>query len=324
MPHVNAETLLSWLGLVAFLSLIPLWWWIRRPLGETTLLLPWRWGGATLAFWLVVWTLCQWTPPLRGIADQLWYSAGIVGLCPPLAVLGARRPMSRVWTPFILIPLLLVFAWPAISDWSRAGWRHHLAEAWTLEEPMFTGFCLVLVMSLGNYLGTPLGLSGLLWSTALFLVVAPLCPSISRFLPNAVISRTLAVFLLTASVWWGWLRCRLSLPARTPLDNLWLSYREMFGLVWGKRLQERFNFNARGAGIGFRLFRHGFALIDEEEIPQPGDLTPPQREFAEYTLRWLLRRFVDPVWIDSKLAAMAPPNDISGSENSGNRAISAV
>ena len=273
--------------------------------------------------WLITWSVTQWQPPLPGITDQLWYGAGILGLCPPLAVLGARRPMSRVWSLFILVPLLLVFAWPAVSDWSHAGWQHRFAQAWTLEEPMFAGFCLILVMSLGNYLGTPLGLSGLLWSAALFLVVAPLCPSVSRHLPTATRSRSLAVLMLSAAVWWGWLRCRSSVPTRFALDHLWLSYREAFGLVWGKRLQERFNFNARGANMGFRLFRHGFAIVDEQETPQPGGFTPDQREFAEYTLRWLLRRFVDPQWIDSKLAA-ATQRESSESTNSGSRVTSAV
>lgn len=301
MPTAISDILKFLLGLAALVGVIPLWWSLRRALRGTTLLLPWRWGGVILTFWLAVWCVTRGKPPLRGVGDQLWYFAGILALCPPLAVLGSRRPMSRVWTLFILVPLLLVFAWPMISDWSHAGWQQRFEESWTLEEPMFVGFCVVLLMSVGNYLGTPLTLSGLLWCAATFLVVAPLCPPVGRHLSPALDLRLLAVLSLCASVAWGRLMYSLRTPARTSLDQLWINYREAFGMVWGNRLQERFNFNARSGKVGFRLFRHGFAIVNEQEVPQPGDLTASQREFAEYTLRWLLRRFVDPEWIDVRL-----------------------
>jgi hypothetical protein len=299
MPPDSSNLFRGCAGLVLLLSLLPIIVSAGRSLRGTTLLLPWRWLVAAVFVWTAVFAATMLRPLEPGLADQLWYAAGILGLCPPIAVLGSRRPMSQVWSLFILIPLLLVFAWPACSDWSHRFQSSH----WKLEEPMFVGFCLVLVMGLGNFLGTRLGLASLLWSAAQFLVVAPLGPVAKLGMAPDFRTRMWAVLLLIAGVWWGRLRCHLARSARSPLDNLWLSYREAFGLVWGKRLQDRFNFNARNAQTGFRLFRHGFALVDDREIPQPGELTPEQCEFAEYTLRWLLRRFVDPEWIDERLAA---------------------
>lgn len=317
MPPATQELLRGTVGLLLLTLLL----WIacrsRRALLGTTLLLPWRWGLAVLIVWTIAWCGTTFVDSEPGVADQLWYAAGIFGLCPAIAVLGSRRPMSQVWSLFILLPLLLVFAWPAVSDWSH----RFQSVPWKLETPMFVGFCLVLIMGLGNFVGTRLGASSLLWSAAQFLVIAPLGPVTRLGIAADSRTRTIALLLLSAGVAWGWYRCRRPLPARTALDFLWLNYRETFGLVWGKRLQDRFNFNARNAQTGFRLFRQGFAIVDSHENPQPGELDLEQQEFAEYTMRWLLRRFVDPEWIDSQLNQLrrspSSPTDSSHSANFG-------
>jgi hypothetical protein len=48
-----------------------------------------------------------------------------------------------------------------------------------------------------------------------------------------------------------------------------------------------------------RLELHGFVA---KESAGPHDLSPAHIEQIEHTLRWLLRRFVDPEWIDARLS----------------------
>ena len=293
----------SLVELLALLSVVPVLATLRVVLRGTTLTTAWTWLAAALAGAII----SAATPFLLdasaiGLSDQLWYGTGILLLCPPIAVLGAKRPMSRVWSVFILLPLILVFGWPAASAWS-AGWRN---AAWVLEEPVFVGYALVLVMGAGNYIGTRGTVSSILYAIAALLIVAPLCPPLASRLPSATLCRLSATVCLAVAASFGaWRRPsarQSSQPATSSgfkFDEVWRDFRNTFGIVWSRRIQDRFNELSRSSNWGVQLTPQGFVGPVEPAVP-PNQRAPDTLVAAEAALRWLLRRFVDPAWIDRK------------------------
>ncbi len=98
---------------------------------------------------------------------------------------------------------------------------------------------------------------------------------------------------------WGLLAAELP-PARrdvSPLDRVWLDFRDLYGAAWGLRVMERMNASAAMYGWPVQLTWSGFiprdaAAADEEVPPIVAD-----------SMRTLLRRFVSPEWIDARLGA---------------------
>jgi hypothetical protein len=75
-------------------------------------------------------------------------------------------------------------------------------------------------------------------------------------------------------------------------DRLWLDFRDLYGLLWGLRLQERVNAASHAAGWGIELQWPGLSV--------PG--IPPQHQDAlRQAMTGLLRRFVSHEWIASRL-----------------------
>jgi hypothetical protein len=82
-------------------------------------------------------------------------------------------------------------------------------------------------------------------------------------------------------------------------DRLWSDFRRQFGLVWSQRIRDSFNETARKSGWPVLLAPAGFLANPGEGTRHFGD----ERTLGEmeHCLRWLLRRFVDPEWIDRRL-----------------------
>ncbi|MGE5194749.1 MAG: hypothetical protein ACM3U2_19840, partial [Deltaproteobacteria bacterium] len=154
-------------------SLLPVLRRLRRGFRGTALEPAWWWAALVWLTWQIVPIMTVEPSPLARWENVLWYVAAVLALTPPIAVLGARRPTSRVWAWFVLVPLVLVFSWPLLPLLRGSGG----ASVFSLEEPVVVGYALVLVMGAGNYLGLRFSPSALLWMTGLFLVVLPLCPA---------------------------------------------------------------------------------------------------------------------------------------------------
>jgi hypothetical protein len=284
---------------VAILSSVPPVLAARIRLRKTTLLGAWLWGAGALGLWTITFFLTEglgWLP--EGAADQMWLASAVLLVCPFVAVLGARRPGSRVWDLFIVAPLAVVLDLPAVTAWNR----DFSPAALHLEVPMLAGYGLVLLMGAGNYLGTRFAVPALLAAAALLLV--PVSMSSLHGLPEAIPARAVSTLLLGIAVWAAALKMRKA-PAKsragaiTPFDWLWNDFRDLYGIVWARRVLDRVNDAAVHDNWPVRLHLHGFAPLDPS---RPLSLASEDSRQIERTFRWLLRRFVDPDWIDERIA----------------------
>lgn len=284
---------LATLGLAAGLLIL---FRLRPALKNTTLPSAWRWLVAGVLLWSGVWfvTVLTWVVP-RPAADALWFAVAVVMLCPGIAVLGARRPGSRAWTWFVLLPLLFVLGWPLLVAWFHNG----DAVRWQVETPVMLGYVLVLVMGAGNYWGTRWTGASVLLVAALLLLVVPMSSLALAFPADLKQCQVWSTLALSAAFVTAWISARRPRCAFTPYDRLWLDFRDWFGVVWASRIRERLNETARNEHWPMRLEWHGFVAAD-----QNGDraISAKMDERLVYNLRWLLRRFVDPEWIDARLA----------------------
>lgn len=281
------------LGEIALAAVI--WQAIRLRLGvrRTTLTTSASWGIVVALSWFVSATLSGFLLKNHTAGqDQLWYWTAVLSLVPPIAVLGAKRPGSEAWNFFVLLPLVCVLGWPALTVWSSSG-----PGALRVESPVLIGFVLVLVMGCGNYIATRLAFPALLYALAVVLVLAP-CSTATTHLASPVALRTAGVVVMSLCVCIARGVIARSGDQQSSPERVWRDFQELFGIVWMKRAMDRINFE----------------FADREQWPArlgPDGLewsTPPtdeQRVAIEarlaYALHWLLRRFVDPEWIDSRL-----------------------
>lgn len=237
-----------------------------------------------------------------GWVDLCWYLAAVLLLCPGIAVLGARRPNAQVWAIFILVPLVLVLMWPALASTSviKSG------VPLELEAPAIIGFGIVLIMASGNYFGTRYTLPTFLYVASLVLMVAPMSVTAPESFPGKELSRLLASLSLFAAIGLATLRSH-PYPGYevNRFDRLWIDFVDSFGLVWAKRVMERVNESAHHEKWAKQLEWQGF--VPRADPSSPPDDTSHTEERMEHTFRWLLKRFVNPEWIDARLNETPQP-----------------
>lgn len=216
------------------------------------------------------------------IAQQSFYWTGIVALCPLIAVLGAQRPGVRVWNSFILIPLILVLGWPALTVWF-SGFPPAPLQ---IEAPMALGFAVVAVMGLGNYILIPRWTLAVLgYGAAIACTILPLTTLVNL----SPIWHLAAYPCLAFAILVGWLSAFRAETHSDPLQQLWCSFRDRFGLVWAARIRDRVNAAAEQEKWCWRLEMDGFRPIEAPDAMSESDT----RARADHTMRWLLRRFLD-------------------------------
>lgn len=233
-----------------------------------------------------------------GWSDQVWQAIAVLMLTPLMSVLGARRPGSVAWGWFVVLPMVVVLEWPALTSWSADGPPEHLA----LEGAQVAGIGIALVMGAGNYFGTRFMVPAALYATSVVFMALPqtewaMIPGeMSRFLASAAL---LLAALLTSS------RLR-RLPHRgqhaTEADfagwsRAWVDFRDFYGIVWGKRVMDRINEAARQERWPVRLDLEGFIPCDAAD----GITREAAIGRIDFWMRTLLRRFVEPAWIDERM-----------------------
>jgi hypothetical protein len=284
----------------------------RWSLRETALLVAWYWSLVAVLAWGIAASLpltAASSSPLT--SDAAWYLAAVATLCPGIAVLGSRRPVVRVWSWFVLLPLLLVFGAPvATAGWSRSDATLLIATPTTL------GVGIVLLMGTGNYIGTRYSGPALCLAASVFAVVGPLSEWWGGWWSRES-GRTAGVLLVCLSLGWGsWLAARRRPCAEAGWDRVWSDFRETFGVVWSRRVQDRINARAVTEAWDCRLEAWGIVaaphLVSGIDQPAPDGASalssavnrpPSLRDIDKLgqALRWHLDRFVSSVWVDRRL-----------------------
>jgi hypothetical protein len=302
------QRLLVVLAAVAILSAATVVLKARNALVHTTLTQARRWGLAALAAWSLAWLFADALGTAsEGIADQLWSAAAILALAPFVSILGARRPASKVWSWFVVLPVTVVLALPAATAWNRE--LRPAPLRW--EAPVLAGYFLVLLMGLGNHFGTRFSLAAILYAAACLTVAARLADWLRLDRATTECAATILLGLSAGAA--GLAARRVGASARgrpgVPgfrLEPVWSDFRDFFGIVWARRVLERFNESAVREGLPLRLRLHGFVPLGGPAADGTAaeiSLTASQQAEAERVLRWLLRRFVDPEWIDERLGS---------------------
>lgn len=279
-----------------------LYWRTWTSIQGTTLKSAWRWGWSSWLLWAISWA-CELIPGAvpPGVLDQMWYSVALLMLAALVTILGAKRPGSRVWMWFVTVPMLLVLGWPALFSWWKGWPPTHLR----LMSPALCAYAVVCVMGLGNYVGTRFLFSAIWMGAALALLVLPYSGWVSDLLPSTEACRLRATLCAGIAIIWP----ALIPPSRRfsdPWDRVWVDFVNSFGIVWGRRLQDRFNETARQSNWGVTLDLYGLTWDDSQPSAALMDRQQPPSWTPEMVtvLRWLLRRFVDQHWLERRVGKL--------------------
>src|ERR1700685_3625700 len=233
---------------------------VRVVLSKTTLVSAWTWGLFAACFWTATWLLTDvfFLVP-AALAQQLWFASAVLVLSPFVAALGARRPVARVWSWFVVLPVMVVLLLPAVTAWNRDLRPAELR----LEAPMLTAYALVLLMGLGNYVGTRFAMPALFVGAACVVVVWPLSGLAAGSGFAGPVAHAAATIGLALAAWLaGWQAERLNRSRSTertaPLVRVWTDFRDFFGIVWARRLLDRVHEAAAEQNWPLRLRLAGF------------------------------------------------------------------
>lgn len=227
-------------------------------------------------------------PP--GIVDQLWYLTAVSALCPFVSVLGARRGRVVEWNLFVVLPLIIVLEWSALAQWS-ACWKGQRLE---LETPSIVAYFVVMAFGPASFLPTRFGASSLCWNLLWVWEVAQFGDWRE---PRSEVSR-ISGFLLVV-FWISGFRSARKTRRDPGWNRVWQDFRDCFGIGWSFRVMARVNEVARREQWPWVLTDHGLETISPDG---PSTTLPDGDPRVDRTFRWLLKPFVDPVWIDERLA----------------------
>jgi len=265
---------------------------LRGALAGTTLQPAATCGLLVGSVWLVWLATLTYTMEINlrwiGELTHFAYVASVLSLCPPMLVLGARRPTNRAWTGFVIAPMIVVLCWPVITLALHGGWHRPLQ----LETPHLVAYLFVAVMSLGNYVGGSLTFSAILCGASLATIAASSAQHKASG-DEGLAAVTFAVLILAFGTLTGLRRLRKTTWPTDPLNRVWQEFSTLYGLVWSRRVLDRVNAIAEKQQWPGRLHADGF------HWDRPLDDGTQQQ--VEHALRWLLRRFVDPAWLDARL-----------------------
>jgi hypothetical protein len=207
-----------------------------------------------------------------------YLALGMTG-CASIAVLGARRPGVGAWN-FVVLGLLavMVFLW----------FEGRLAEDdLILYRVRMVFLASTVAIGVLNYLPTRLAPAAVLlaFGCALEILATSRSESLTGRLDS---SQPIAHLLLALVPWIGYVRMRWQPVSGSSFDfdQVWLRFRNRFGLFWAQRLREQFNQSAHNAKWPVVLRWQGLRV-------SPGELppSPAVRGAMKVNLRALMKRF---------------------------------
>ena len=297
------QILLSWFVLAANLAVIVGVARCRRFVTGLTLMASWRWALAAAVCTLVSTILSSpLVTPSPGWRSAVQYFAATMLLTPLVAALGARRPGNAAWQWFVVLPMIVVLQWPAVTQLlSSRG-----SEAIELAAPATAGVLLVVMMSAGTLLGTSMTFSALMYVAALLCCLLPS----SGWMESTSSIPLLSPLLLLAAQIHGASILRARFAANRSAGNVvesadaaWNLFQSLYGLVWTRRVLDRVNQFAPGENWTVTLTLNGFRRSDGGAVSD-AEITKPLEAF-----RWVLGRFADQAWIE-KYVAVPPTAEI--------------
>ncbi len=235
-----------------------------------------------------------------------------LGLCPTMAILGAKRPQHGVWQ-FIVGSLAGVLVMPALSaTLVRPGSLPdvHPVQRWFMP--------LLLLVGWMNFAGTRHGVAAAAVSAGQCLLLRPFLPFVepggitgmrgTDTLGACLVAFGAALAAGQSIVWPVGVRRRS--PAQGPvpqplteeIELPFLALRETLGAAWALRIAERFNVVAEARGWPCRLRFAG--------LESGGD--PDDRSWhrdAVRSARALLHRFVSDAWLGRHMSHGFSPGE---------------
>lgn len=233
-----------------------------------------------------------------GLTSATHSLAATLCLAPLLDVLGARNPGHRAWPWFVITPMIIVLQWSTASHLVS----EHLQTPVTTPLPATIGFLLILVMGTGNYFGTANTTACLIGATGICLFALPVWEWADWPQDGLCLAGSICL-AVTALLVEGRLKTGETEPGH---EQLWTDFRDTYGLVWARRVMDRINQFADRENWTVTMTLDGFLSRDGSESAAD-DLQRPIE-----ILRWVLRRFADTAWLDSRL----PSDPASGEESS--------
>jgi hypothetical protein len=268
------------LTLIALAAGLAILFRVRRAILETTLTSAWWWSLAALVSWSAA-SLLQLSSPLR-------FAAIAMSFCPAVALIGAKRPQHLAWN-FVVVSLWAIVILPSAENLLLHPGR-------PVEVGDARGWFLWLLILLApiNYVPTRHWLAAILLAAGQVAALGPYLPLLRNVSDQIPLS--IGFPLAVSAMFAAYLRS-LAAPARhtLPYDNLWLDFRNSFGLFWSLRVQERINAAARRYHWPFELAWSGFrGKVDGAPLAAVDPAIEPALRRA---LKGLLRRFVSNRWI---------------------------
>ncbi|MGI8978504.1 MAG: hypothetical protein ACR2FY_04710 [Pirellulaceae bacterium] len=260
-------------------------WNFRAALAETTLVCAAWWGAAAVLAIAGVelgqaafgWETA-WLSPLR-------FSAAALSFCPFVAVLGAKRPQHQAWN-FVVLSL-----WGIVSLSALTALAMQRNDRFVLGDARAWLLWVLILMGLVNFQSTRNRLAALLVALGQVILFEPHLPLLREIgrLEDLPAAPSLALFFFAIALAVTKLGMK---SAHGSFDRLWLDFRDLYGLLWGLRLQERVNAASIAAKWDVELQWQGF---------RPHEIPAQHREALRQAMTGLLRRFVSHEWIAARL-----------------------
>ncbi|MCA9057052.1 MAG: hypothetical protein KDA85_01075 [Planctomycetaceae bacterium] len=280
--------------LYACLILLPLiaaqLWQGRRFVRQLTLHTAWLWAippclACATAIGLQF-CIAQRLPAVGSAVAEL---TTILCIAPFIAVLGARRPGSKAWPWFVILPMVVVLTWPTASQLLN----NDLSQPLSPSIPTACAVLLVTIMGTGNYFGSGHTSTFFLWGTALAIgMLHHFGIAVSTNLQLLALCLMSLISLRLALLRIRQLERSPADDPRSRLNRTWLMFRDLYGIVWAKRVMDRINQFAQREHWPFLMSLDGIVVHNDVPAPPPASMTRATEVFA-----WILRRFADPDWI---------------------------
>jgi len=231
------------------------------------------------------------------------YFAATMLLTPLVTILGARRPGISAWHWFVVLPMVLVLQWPAISQLSGNHWRAPIE----LSPPSMMGIVIVLIMSAGTLLGTSSTIFAMLYSSGivtLLMSVTSLNWGKTGITPLGAVLVLMALWMARRNLICNLHRIQTSENTSQRTQAVWSLFSSLHGFAWMRRVQDRINQFAPRERWTVQLKASGFHSSNgtsnrelscdepQDDEPQDDELVQPLEAFI-----WVLARFADESWL---------------------------